>query len=357
MTKQIRVLIVDDSALIRQMLTRALAGDPRVEVVGVAKDGVEAIEKARDLAPDVVTLDVEMPEMNGLEAIPFIRKHSSARIIMLSSVDDSETTYRALAAGAVDFLSKPSAGMASSIPDLTELLLKKIRVAYRVDPTRVEAAEQMPAEPPVEVAPVLPDGDLAACVCIAASTGGPPALDRVFAGLLASLPAAYLVVQHLPEGFSASLAKRLDQMGPIRVTEARAGERIEPGHGYVAPHGTHLSVSVTSAGAPHVHLSRTSPVNGVRPSGDVLFESVAHVFGERAVGVVLTGMGADGARGCEAIRASGGATVVQDEATSVVWGMPRAAMRLGAAGRALPLNLIATEIRRLVRDRCGEACA
>jgi len=354
MPSTIRVLVVDDSALIRQMLTRALAMDPRVEVVGTAKTGVEAVEKSRELQPDVVTLDIEMPEMTGLEALPHIRKHTTARIVMLSAVDDPDTTYRALSMGAVDFIPKPASGVAGSITELSEVLIKKIKTANRI--TAEHAARVHEQMAPVggdqrsDTEADAPTGPLVACVAIASSTGGPPALERVFAGLSGSMPAAYIIVQHLPAGFSASLARRLEAAGEIPVAEARDGDVIEPGRAYIAPHGWHAAVE-KSAGAFRIRLTEDAPLHGVRPAADVLLKSVADVFGDAGVGVVLTGMGADGASGAREIRLAGGDTIVQDENTSVVWGMPGAAVRLGAASRVVPVGLVAAEIRRAVRSR------
>lgn len=361
----IRVLVVDDSALIRQMLTRALSMDPRIEVVGTGKTGLEAIERARDLNPDVITLDIEMPDLTGLEALPHIRKHSEARVVMLSSLDDPDTTYRALSLGAVDFIAKPSAGMASSIGELTDTLLKKIKTAYRISPERaaeisasasaphpiVEAGEGAPPVfgDTVAPAPMAPE----VCVAIAASTGGPPALERVFSGLSASLSAAYLVVQHLPAGFSASLARRLSAVGEVRVFEAAHGMPLEAGCAYIAPHGQHMAVRRRGSEV-FIELNLEPSCHGVRPAADPLFESVAAAYGDKTVGVVLTGMGGDGARGALEVKRAGGDTVVQDEATSVVWGMPGTAVKLGAAGRIVSLGLVAAEVRRSVRSRMSE---
>jgi two-component system chemotaxis response regulator CheB len=357
MRLSIRVLIVDDSALIRQMLFRALSMDPRIEIVGTAKNGVEAIEKARALNPDVVTLDIEMPELSGLEALVYIRKHTQARVIMLSSDTDADTMYRALALGAVDFISKPAAGMASSLPELTELLLKKIRTAHRIPFEETSAGV---AAAPTDRESDSTDGSPASAateppqtlVAIASSTGGPPALERVFAGLTAALPAAYVVVQHLPAGFSASLARRLSGVSAVPMVEAVDGQAIERGCAYIAPYGRHATVVRTSEGA-HLRFVDSPPRHGVRPAADLLFESVAHEFGANSVGVVLTGMGADGAMGSLAIRRAGGDVVVQDEETSVIWGMPGSVVRFGASNRVVPVESVAAEIRRAVRTRTG----
>ena len=359
MRATITVLVVDDSALIRQMLTRALELDPRVRVVGIAKTGVEAIEKARELQPDVITLDIEMPELSGIEALPHLRKHSDARVIVLSSIDDPDTTYQALSAGAVDFIVKPRTGFATSLSELSELLLKKIHIAYRIDARHVEQAItelEKPAEEPVAPAqPAPPTGTLAAdrapeyAVALGASTGGPPALERVLKGLVPAMPAAYLIVQHLPAGFSASLARRLSSAGEIHVVEAAEGMRITAGTGYLAPHGAHMTVVEPSRGTYRIHLDDSAPLHGVRPAVDPLFSSVARVFGDRAVGVLLSGMGSDGANGLADVHAAGGATIAQNEETSVVWGMPGAAHKRGVVQRLAPITLVAAEVRRAVR--------
>jgi len=352
--------VVDDSALIRQMLTRALSVDPRIDVVGVAKTGVEAISQAKLLNPDVITLDVEMPELTGLEALPHIRKCSTARVLMLSTLDDPDTTYEALSNGAVDFITKPKGGVASSLAELTDLLLKKIRIAYRIDPEVL--ADQVLGHVPFLDRHTLtdsPHGDesgrgaqayseLEYVVAVAASTGGPPALERLFQGLSASLPAGYVVVQHLPQGFSISLARRLSSASEISVVEARDGMPLEAGKAILAPYGQHVIVERVG-GAARIRFDDSPPLHGVRPSADPLMDSVAAAFGTNAVGVVLTGMGADGASGLASIRDSGGVTIAQDEATSVVWGMPGAAVKSGAARFVVPVGLIAAEVRRAVR--------
>jgi two-component system chemotaxis response regulator CheB len=351
MLPTIKVLIVDDSALIRQMLSRALSVDPRVEIVGTAKTGVEAIERALELGPDVITLDIEMPELTGLEALPVLMKSTSARVVMLSSIDDPDTTYQALSLGASDFIVKPRQGVASSLTELAEIVLKKIKTAYRIDPAKRLPASEAPDDQPVstQTGPG-PSGrrGLDRVVAIAASTGGPPALERLFSGLGSGLPCAYLIVQHLPSGFSASLAQRLAKAAGTEFVEASSGMPLKPGRGYVAPHGAHM---VVERGAlPQLQLTDSPPLHGVRPAADPLFESVARVFGEKAVGVVLTGMGSDGALGLKAIRQRGGLTIAQDEATSVVWGMPKAALKAGAVSKVVPLERIPAEIRRSVRQ-------
>lgn len=356
MPSTIKVLIVDDSALIRQMLTRALSLDPRVEIVGTAKTGVEAIEKATETQPDVITLDIEMPELTGIEALPHLLKVTPARIVMLSSLDDPDTTYQALSLGAVDFIPKPKGGFATSLSDLSELLLKKIKTANRVSPgmraavaedqllLHADRAPRPEAGPPMTGRPARPRR----AVAFAASTGGPPALEAVFSGLTVALPTAYLIVQHLPAGFTASLARRLSKVTDIRVVEGAQGMPVETGTAYIAPHGTHMTVEGETV--TRISLADGPSIHGVRPAADPLLESVARHFGERAIGVVLTGMGSDGALGMKVIQEHGGATIAQDESTSVVWGMPRAAAKIGAADHVVPLSKIAAEVRRSLRE-------
>lgn len=338
------------------MLTRALSVDPRIEVVGTAKTGVEAISQAQLLSPDVITLDIEMPELSGLEALPYIRKACDARILMLSTLDDPDTTYEALSLGAIDFIPKPRSGVASSLSELSDSLLKKIRTAYRIAPGVVHEQQRSVSE---SVLADASDGtiassaraaaaDIESLVAIAASTGGPPALERVFSGLSASLPASYLIVQHLPQGFSGSLARRLSAVGDVEVVEARADVPLRAGTAYLAPYGRHMIVEAVG-GMPRIRFDDSPSMHGVRPSADPLFRSVSQAFGSRTVGVVLTGMGADGKDGMAMIRDAGGITIAQDEATSVVWGMPGSAAKSGAARHVVPIGLIAAEVRRAIR--------
>ncbi|MGB4593687.1 MAG: chemotaxis response regulator protein-glutamate methylesterase [Coriobacteriia bacterium] len=356
MPSTIKVLIVDDSALIRQMLTRALSLDPRVEIVGTAKTGVEAIQRAIETQPDVITLDIEMPELTGIEALPHLLKVTPARVVMLSSVDDPDTTYQALSLGAVDFIAKPKDGFATSLSELSELLLKKIKTASRANPSRraVVAEDQLLLHAELSRYSDLASqvSDVSArprrAVAFAASTGGPPALEAVFSGLTAALPTTYLIVQHLPAGFTASLARRLCKVTDIRVVEGAQGMPLETGTAYIAPHGTHMTVEGETV--TRINLEQGPSIHGVRPAADPLLKSVARHFGDRAVGVVLTGMGSDGALGMKLIQEHGGATIAQDESTSVVWGMPRAAAKIGAADHVVPLSKIAAEVRRSLRE-------
>lgn len=344
----IRVLVVDDSALVRQIITHVLGDAPRIEVVGVARNGVEAVEAVKALNPDVVTLDIQMPEMDGMEALRLIVRDSDARVVMLTSVDDPEVAYRALEAGATDFILKPREGLASSIDRLTVELVRAVKAAHAASPDK-RARTTPPTAPAVPHLPAV-GGDPERLVCIAASTGGPLALDRVFAGLEPDASAAFLVVQHLPAGFSTSLAARLSKVAGFPVEEAATGMRVLAGHGYVAPHGTHMRV-VGAPGSPtRIELVKGPTLHGLIPSADPLLESAAECFGARTIGVVLTGMGSDAAVGLLSVREAGGHTIAQDEQTSVVWGMPGSAVKIGAAQCVVPIDRVAVEIRRALRS-------
>lgn len=318
-----------------------------MEVVGTARNGVEAVAAVRKLKPDVVTLDIQMPEMDGLEALKHIIRDSSARVVMLSSLDDPETTYKALETGAVEFIAKPREGLASSMDRLSGELVRAVRTAYAISPEK-RVAPAPPADaagPPAERSP----SDPRQLVVIASSTGGPLALERVFAGLRSDASASFLVVQHLPAGFSGSFAARLARVAGFPVLEAEDGMRVRSGVGYVAPYGTHMRVSGSPGRATTINLVGGPTLHGLKPSADPLFESAAEAYADAVTGVVLTGMGSDGALGMLAVREAGGTTVAQDEDTSVVWGMPGAAVRLGAAQHVVPIDRVAVEVRRSLR--------
>jgi two-component system, chemotaxis family, protein-glutamate methylesterase/glutaminase len=343
----IRVLVVDDSALVRQMLTHVLSEAAQIEVVGTARNGLEALKAVAELDPDVVTLDIQMPEMDGLEALRHIVRDSTARVVMLTSVDDPDTTYRALEAGAIEFIGKPREGLATSLDRLATELVRAVRTAYAVLPERRTSGAPSEARPPRPLEHV--SGDPQHLVVLAASTGGPLALERVFSGLRTEVPAAFLVVQHLPAGFAASFAARLSKIAGFPVVAAKDGMRVEAGSGYVAPYGTHMRVEGHPGSATRISLVDGPTLHGLRPSADPLFESAAEAYGDRVTGVVLTGMGSDGAFGLVAIRKAGGRTIAQDEESSVVWGMPGAAVRLGAAQTVVPVDRVALEVRHSLR--------
>ncbi|MEW4567326.1 chemotaxis response regulator protein-glutamate methylesterase [Tautonia sp. JC769] len=330
--RPVRVLIVDDSALMRKMLSEMIGSSPELEVVGTARDGSEALELAGRLRPDVVTLDVEMPGLSGLEVLPRLLEKQEVPVVMVSSwtQEGADITLAALELGAVDFLPKPDRRHFSQLRGARDLLVAKLLMASgsRVRRPRVVAAGG--AGPAVDRGPRAPSGSRAAtrCVVLGISTGGPQTLTRVFAELEPPLP-PILVVQHMPATFTRVFADRLDRRSRVAVREAQEGDRVESDLILVAPGGRQMSL----VGRPpfvRIALSDGPPVSGHRPSIDVLFRSAAEVFGAEAVGVLMTGMGRDGVAGCQRILEEGGLTLGQDEATSVIYGMNKAAFEAGA---------------------------
>jgi two-component system chemotaxis response regulator CheB len=336
--------VVDDSAFMRKLVSEILSTSGEFRVVGTARHGLDALKQIHALDPDIVTLDIEMPELDGLQALGYIMSETPRPVVMLSALDTpngGELTIRALELGAVDFVHKPGGVARDSIDALGSRLLDALRAATLVNLRGVEvlARPSLVEQRTGRAAPAAATN----AVAIAASTGGPRALAEVIPRLPAGLDAAVLVVQHMPAGFTASLASRLNALSRLPVAEARSGERIEHGRVYVAPGGMHMRV-VDLGGLPTIALEQTPPIWGVRPSADPLFRSAAHSFGPSLVGVVLTGMGRDGAEGLRAIRDRGGYAIVQDKGTSIVYGMPQVALTTAGADRVLPLNDIALEI-------------
>ncbi|MGD9754901.1 MAG: chemotaxis response regulator protein-glutamate methylesterase [Acidimicrobiia bacterium] len=347
--RRVRVLIVDDSALVRQVLTDILTSDGHIEVVGVAADPYVAREKIKQLNPDVITLDVEMPRMDGITFLANLMRLRPMPVVMVSSLTQpgADVTLSALELGAVDFISKPKLDVARGLGGYAEELVAKVRMAAtaRVRTASTRLGPSAPAAvqaAPLVMARVRTTDRLLA---IGASTGGTEAIREVLALLPADAPPT-LITQHIPEAFSAAFADRLDRASAMRVSQAVHGEQILPGHAYVAPGNQHLRVK--RSGARFIcRLDGGDPVNRHRPSVDVLFESVAHEIGINAIGVLLTGMGADGADGLKRMRDAGAPTIAQDEATSVVWGMPGEAVRRGGADEVLPLGRIAARVIEL----------
>jgi two-component system chemotaxis response regulator CheB len=351
---KIKVLVVDDSALVRQILVEILNAAPDVEVVGTAGDPFMARERIKETNPDVLTLDVEMPRMDGLTFLANLMRLRPMPVVMVSSLTDqgAETTLRALELGAVDFVSKPKIDIAGTLRDFSEEILGKIRVAAAA---RVSArtAPRGPVQPNHSADAILPAGGgqrllrtTERIVAVGASTGGTEAIREVLMGLPADGP-ALVIAQHIPAAFSGAFARRMDSLCALSVCEPIDGQLILPGHVYIAPGGRHLLVERDGARY-RCRISDGPPVNRHCPSVDVLFRSVAQQVGPNAVGVILTGMGDDGARGLKEMREAGAVTLAQDEASSVVWGMPGAAMRLGAAQEVLPLSQIADVLMELV---------
>ncbi len=337
--QKIKVLCVDDSALIRSLMTEIINGQPDMTVVATAPDPLVARELIKQHNPDVLTLDVEMPRMDGLDFLEKLMRLRPMPVVMVSSLTErgSEITLRALELGAVDFVTKPKVGIRDGMLDYSEKLADKIRAAARARVRHAQPA-RAPGAAPAGHAPMLnnPLVSTEKLVIVGASTGGTEAIRELLEPLPPDAPAV-MIAQHMPPGFTKSFAQRLNGLCRITVKEAEHGERVLPGHAYIAPGHAHLLL--TRSGANYIaHLSDDPPVNRHRPSVDVLFRSAAQHAGKNAVGVILTGMGRDGAAGMLDMRNAGAYTLAQDEASCIVFGMPREAIALGAADEVAPLS-------------------
>ncbi len=357
--KKARVLIVDDAMLIRRLVSDALAADPGIEVVGDAANGRVALQKIAQLSPDLVTLDIEMPEMDGLATLREIRKsHPRLPVIMFSALTErgAADTLEALHVGASDYVTKPAstAGKSVALQRICQDLVPKIRALCRVGgPGARRDAAAAPARP-FAMRP-LGSAARADVVAVGLSTGGPNALAVLFSTLPADFPAPILLVQHMPNMFTRFLAERLNGQTPLGVIEATDGDPVKPGTVYVAPGDFHLRVRRAN-GQVVTALGQEPPEHLHRPAADVLFRSVAEVYGPRALALVLTGMGEDALSGCEEIARAGGRVLVQDEATSVVWEMPGRVAQAGLADAVLPIGEVAGElVRRTASGRPAEA--
>ena len=348
----IKVLVVDDSALMRALLTEIINGAPDLEVVGSAPDPIAAREMIKALNPDVLTLDVEMPRMDGLEFLERLMKLRPMPVIMISALTGrgSEVTLKALELGAVDFVTKPRAESVGLLKEYAEDICDKIRIAktarLKAVPSRVVPREA----PALESAPISFSQRLLGerVIAIGASTGGTEAIKEVLTALPAMMP-PIVIVQHMPETFTASFAKRLDSLSQLGVIESKGGERLMPGMAYLAPGHSHLSIR-KAAGGYVTELSQSEPVNRHRPAVDVLFNSVAEQVRGNALGIILTGMGKDGAMGMLAMRTAGAWNIGQDQASCVVYGMPREAAQVGAIDEAVSLCAVAPRLLAKLRQ-------
>jgi len=346
MAEVIKVLVIDDSAFMRKVLADILNNTTDIRVTATARNGLEALEMVREVKPDVITLDVYMPAMDGLTCLREIQKLTDAPVIMLSSLttEGASATIEALEAGAIDFIAKPSSIFDISGKKKADEIIKKIRVAYSIR-KKMSDMRQKPEHGSVKHADRYVNKELKALVVIGASTGGPRALQEVIPYIPEDIPAAVLIVQHMPPGFTKSLAERLDALSGLIVKEGEDGEVIKPGYAYVAPGGVHMEVVSGTDGVLKISLNESAHEGGHRPSVNVLMKSVAKTGFPNVIGVVMTGMGNDGRDGAMCIKElNGGIIICQDEMSSVVYGMPKAVVNAGIADAVVPLKEIAAVI-------------
>ena len=346
------VLVVDDSRLVRQVLVDLLRSSGEFRVAGEAEDGLDAIRKTHQLNPDLITLDIQMPGMDGLQVLSYVMSEAPRPVIILTAAGDrhnDDLTLRALELGAVDFVRKPAPDEGLQAAALEERVLGALRGALRVNLAAATSVVSRPAR--AHLRAFDPPRGATRVLAIAASTGGPRALAELIPALPPGLGAAVLVAQHMPAGFTASLAERLDRRSALPVREAADGERLVENRVYIAPGGLHLAVSLGADGFGRLDVRDSAPRHGVRPSADILFASVATTFGASAVGVVLTGMGRDGSDGLRAMRDTGAYAIIQDEESSAVFGMPRTALSVAGADAVTPLHEMARAIATAVASR------
>lgn len=349
----IKILIVDDSAFMRKLLSDLFSAEPDFIVLDTARNGKEAIDKAKRLKPDLITLDVEMPIMDGITALGKIMGEAPAPVVMVSSLTraGADATLRALELGAVDFVAK-SAGSISSISGISAEILEKCRAAAKVNVTQLFKKQHKPNSIMSSFSqPILPQPSIYTneeqVIAIGTSTGGPRALQEIITRLPGNLPCGVVIVQHMPPGFTKSLSERLNSLSSLTVKEAEHNDIIRPGLVLIAPGDYHMSIE-REGQKKIIKLNQNPPVGGHRPAVDPMMESVAKVYGARSVGVILTGMGHDGAKGIQAIKQSKGYTIAEDQSTAVVFGMPKSAIELGVVDKVAPLSAIAAEIVKSV---------
>ncbi len=356
---KIRVLVVDDSSFMRKVLSDILGADPRMEVVGTARDGEDALRKIEELSPTVITLDVEMPKKDGLATLEEIMKRRPLPVIMVSSLtqEGAQITLRALSAGAVDFVAKPSGHVSLNMRDVSSDLIAKVLAAStaRIAVARERRGRRAPSLPPPRPRPVeqfsargrkgRPE-----IVAVASSTGGPRALQQLLSQIPGDFPVPIVIVQHMPKDFTLSFAKRLDSLSELDVVEGAEGTELRPGLAVVAPGGYHMVVRKRSPGKLVCALSDAPPLLSVKPSANILFLSVADEVGGNTVGVILTGMGRDGADGASALKSKGARIIAESQETCVVYGMPKAAVEQGVVDELLPLYSIPEAMVRSVRE-------
>lgn len=364
-SKPIRVLVVDDSAFMRKVLEEIIVSDPQLHVCGHASDGRDALAQLESLKPDVISMDIKMPHMDGLQATEIIMSSNPHPILIVSSEsrEGAEVTLKALQLGAIDFVAKPSSGIDFDMNSVKDELCRKLKMAAKVRVVRTAARSskpgssspaQAPAAKKNEQRPAATAPNVASAaargagkfpiVVVASSTGGPATLMKFIPEFPADFPGAVIVVQHMPGNFTAQFSKQLGEVSQIKVKEAEAGEIVVPGQLYVCPGSHHLRVSATG----RVVLDDGPRVSGYRPCADLTLESVVAYCGDNAVGVVLTGMGNDASKGVQTVKAAGGHVIVQDESTAVIFGMPQEAIKTGAVDQILPIEAIYSAIEKRV---------
>ncbi len=333
-----KVLVVDDSVFMRKIVSDMLESDPRIKVCGIAKNGIEAIEKVKELKPDVVTMDVEMPRMDGLTALGHIMKECPVPVVMLSTLTEkgADATLTALSRGAVDYVQKPSGAVSLDVRKVQSILLEKVKAAAQANP-RTLILKKSATPKPLKYTP----SSKMRIIAIGTSTGGPASLAQIIPQFPADTP-PMLIVQHMPADFTARFADRLNDTSAIRVKEASAGDRLEPGLALLAPGDYHMTVGKDG----RVHMNKNPKIHGVRPAVDPMMATASEVYKSKMVGVIMTGMGRDGATGIEAIKKNNGATIAQDEASCVVYGMSQEAYKTGCVDRVVPLSQIPAEVLR-----------
>lgn len=339
---KIKVAVVDDSLFIRTIVSDMLSSDPEIDIVGTAKDGVEAVELVTGKKVDVVTMDVVMPRADGIQALEKIMQLKDCpAVLMLSAADRSsaDTVMKSLDLGAFDFVMKPVSSSSTNIFRLKWEIISKIKAAHRAGGRRALEAEEILKAPSMKDLPKTGEKSSGRIVAIGSSTGGPVVLRYILQSMPEYLPAPIVIAQHMPKAFTESFAERLGKKCKIRVQESKEGEVLRDGHAYIAPGDRHMRV-ICEGGRLKAAMEEGDRIRGGRPSADMLLSSVADSAGENAIGVILTGMGGDGARGIKRIKECGGRTIAQDEETSLVWSMPSAAIRLGVVDQVLPIDQI-----------------
>lgn len=345
----IKVLVVDDSAFMRKLISDYLRSEASIEVIGTARNGEDAVKKIKRLRPDVVTLDIEMPVMNGLEALKVIMDEHPVPVVMLSSTtkEGADETVKAMSIGAVDFLAKPSGTISLDLYKVQSDIVRKVIEASKVNMGKMVLDQKRFMSVEVPKMNGLADGD--ALIAIGTSTGGPRALQKVLGELPRSIPAPIVIVQHMPPGFTKSLAARLDGLSDITIKEAEQGEKLQKGTAYIAPGGEHLKIASKGDGL-FAQLDRGEPVNGHRPSVDVLFASIADLGHQNTIAVIMTGMGSDGTKGLASLKGKGRVRVIAEaEETCIVYGMPKAAVAGGYVDRSVELGEISQSILNYLR--------